>query len=90
MGEAYQVADDIRDAIATAEELGKPVGRDAALGRPTAVAQFGLAGAVQHFGRVMGDAAASIPECPGAEFLRDLVDLEAQRLLPEQLLRRAA
>ena len=90
LGEAYQVADDIRDAIATAEELGKPVGRDAALGRPTAVAQFGLAGAVQHFGRVMADAAASIPECPGAEFLRDLVDLEAQRLLPEQLLRRAA
>ncbi|MEY2721997.1 MAG: hypothetical protein RL597_1442, partial [Pseudomonadota bacterium] len=34
-------------------------------------------------------AAASIPECPGAEFLRELVDLEAQRLLPAALLQRA-
>jgi geranylgeranyl diphosphate synthase type II len=90
LGEAYQVADDIRDALGTEDELGKPTGRDEALGRPSAVTQFGLAGAVKYFdGRIAG-ASASIPPCPGAEFLRELVDLEAQRLLPEQLLRRAA
>lgn len=90
LGEAYQVADDIRDALGTEDELGKPAGRDEALGRPSAVSQFGLAGAVGHFEGLIAGAAASIPPCPGAEFLRELVDLEAQRLLPEQLLRRAA
>jgi hypothetical protein len=39
---------------------------------------------------VIAEATASIPDCPGAEFLRELVDLEAQRLLPDALLRRAA
>ncbi len=34
LGEAYQVADDIRDAASSPAELGKPVGQDAALGRP--------------------------------------------------------
>jgi geranylgeranyl diphosphate synthase type II len=90
LGEAYQVADDVRDALATQEELGKPVGRDAELGRPTAVVQYGLRGAVRHFTGVIAEATASIPDCPGAEFLRELVDLEAQRLLPDALLRRAA
>ena len=31
LGEAYQVADDLRDAVETEASLGKPVGRDAAL-----------------------------------------------------------
>ena len=90
LGEAYQVADDIRDALGTEDELGKPTGRDEALGRPSAVTQFGLAGAVKYFEGLIAGASASILPCPGAEFLRELVDLEAQRLLPEQLLRRAA
>ena len=33
LGEAFQVADDIRDVAGDPEELGKPVGRDVALGR---------------------------------------------------------
>ena len=28
LGEAYQVADDLRDAVCSADELGKPVGQD--------------------------------------------------------------
>ena len=32
LGEAYQVADDLRDVLCDADELGKPVGQDAALG----------------------------------------------------------
>lgn len=90
LGEAYQIADDIRDALGTDDELGKPAGRDADLGRPTAVRELGVAGAVKHFERLIAEANASIPPCPGAEFLRELVDLEAQRLLPAQLLQRAA
>ena len=90
LGEAYQIADDIRDALGTDDELGKPAGRDADLGRPTAVGELGVAGAVERFGCLIAEANASIPACAGAEFLRELVDLEAQRLLPEKLLRRAA
>jgi geranylgeranyl diphosphate synthase type II len=90
LGEAYQIADDVRDALATDEELGKPAGRDADLGRPTAIAELGVRGAVRHFEQLIAEANASIPACPGAEFLRELVDLEAQRLLPASLVQRAA
>ena len=46
LGEAYQVADDLLDAVSDAEECDKPVGQDAALGRPNAVSELGIAGAV--------------------------------------------
>ena len=41
LGEAYQVADDIRDAAGDPDELGKPVGRDLELGRQSAVLTLG-------------------------------------------------
>ena len=90
LGEAYQLADDVRDALGTDDELGKTAHRDADLGRPTALAELGLQGTVQRFDALMREATESIPQCPGAEFLRDLVELEAQRLLPASLLQRAA
>jgi geranylgeranyl diphosphate synthase type II len=90
LGEAYQVADDIRDVLGTAEDLGKPVGRDAALGRPSAVAESGLAAALEHFGRLVDAAVDSVPAIAAAPQLRAMIRLEAQRLLPEQLTRRAA
>ncbi|MFN5489692.1 MAG: polyprenyl synthetase family protein, partial [Bradyrhizobium sp.] len=46
LGEAYQVADDSRDAASDEDEIGKPVGRDLALGRPSAVIELGLDGAL--------------------------------------------
>ena len=52
LGEAYQVADELLDAVASEAECGKPVGRDAALGRPNAVAELGLNGAVE---RLVGE-----------------------------------
>jgi len=90
LGEAYQVADDIRDVLATDSELGKPAHRDLALSRPSAIDEFGLGGAVERFNRLIAEASDSIPNCPGGEFLRELVDLEAQRLLPATLLQRVA
>lgn len=90
LGEAYQLADDLRDVLATEAELGKPVGRDAALDRPTAIAELGVTGSVARFEGLIAEASASIPSCPGAEFLRELVDLEAQRLLPSSWLVRVA
>jgi geranylgeranyl diphosphate synthase, type II len=82
LGEAYQVADDIRDAAGDAGQIGKPIGRDRALGRPSAVSEFGLAGALGHFERLVDRAGESVPEGPGARALRGLLRAEAERLLP--------
>ena len=90
LGEAYQVADDIRDIVCDPDELGKPIGQDAAHGRPSAVQQFGLTGAVQRLEDLAEEAARSIPPCPGATELRALIRQEATRLLPKELARSAA
>jgi len=90
LGEAYQVADDIRDVCGDAEEIGKPTGRDEALGRPSIVGQLGLAGAVARLERLVVGAIEAIPPCAGAPELRKLVLAEAERLRPRKLVRRVA
>jgi geranylgeranyl diphosphate synthase type II len=90
IGEAYQVADDIRDATGDAIQLGKPVGRDVALGRPSATRELGLDGALQRLRHLVEGAIASIPSCPGAEELRRHIIFEAESLVPQEVARRAA
>ena len=82
LGEAFQIADDIRDATATAQELGKPVGQDEALGRPNAVLRLGLSGAIALLDDLASDAVAAVPACPGALELRSHILSETMRLLP--------
>ncbi|RZU02850.1 polyprenyl synthetase family protein [Rivibacter subsaxonicus] len=82
LGEAYQVADDIRDVVADPQLLGKPIGRDLALGRPSSAIELGLEGAIQSFDRLVAAAVASIPPCRGGAQLRALVRREAERLVP--------
>jgi geranylgeranyl diphosphate synthase type II len=90
LGSAYQVADDLADAVLTEADLGKPAGQDAALGRPSAVTELGVMGAYHLLKSLVGEAVASIPPCAGAQTLRDLVQLQATRLAPKQLSRFAA
>lgn len=90
LGEAYQVADDLRDAVSDEAEIGKPVGRDAALGRPSAVRSFGVDGAVARLRDLTAGAVAAIPCCPGQEALGALILGEMQRLLPRKLAQKAA
>jgi geranylgeranyl diphosphate synthase type II len=82
LGEAYQVADDIRDAACDEGTLGKPAQKDRSLGRPSAVHEFGLAGALAHFEQLVDHAGQAVPEGPGAKALRALLNAEAERLLP--------
>lgn len=90
LGEAFQVADDLRDVLATEDELGKPIGQDKRLGRPSAVSQMGVEGATAHLKRLITEAIDSIPQCSGAAGLKTLIQLEAQRFLPPRLAQRAA
>jgi geranylgeranyl diphosphate synthase type II len=90
LGEAYQVADDIRDATGSAEALGKPVGQDAAHDRPNAVAQLGLDGAIDWLEDLARRAVAAVPPCPGQSALRGHILSETTRLLPVELSRHAA
>jgi geranylgeranyl diphosphate synthase type II len=90
LGQAYQVADDLLDAVAKPGECDKPVGRDAALDRPSAVRAYGINGALALLESLAKDAADSIPDCPGAAPLRGLIAQEARRLVPAGLSHRAA
>jgi geranylgeranyl diphosphate synthase type II len=84
LGEAYQVADDIRDVIGQAEALGKPVGQDLQHSRPSAATDLGLSGAIAHFESLVQATVDSVPECAAASALRQLVRLESERLVPRE------
>lgn len=88
LGEAYQVADDIRDVAADPALLGKPTGQDATLGRPSSAAELGLSGAIQYFDQLIAYASAAIPSCRGSAQLRTLVRQEAKRLVPVEMTRK--
>jgi len=90
LGEAFQVADDVLDATAKAEDLGKPVGQDSAHNRPNAVRELGLDGAIARLEDLAGEAVDAIPPCPGAASLRGHILSETMRLLPKELARHAA
>jgi geranylgeranyl diphosphate synthase type II len=90
LGEAYQVADDLRDVVSSPEELGKPTGRDVALGRPSAAREMGIVGSMGRLESLVEEAIQSIPPCVGAAELRDAMRIEAQGLVPKELARRAA
>ena len=84
LGEAYQVADDIRDVMADPTLLGKPVGQDVALGRPSSAIDLGLGGAIAYFEKLVQSAIDSVPECTSREAMRQLVRMESERLVPRE------
>lgn len=82
IGEAFQVADDLRDALYDSETLGKPVGQDDLHGRPNAVAVLGVDGAQSRLRDILSGAISSIPSCPGEAQLAEMVRMQAERLTP--------
>lgn len=89
LGEAYQVADDLRDALASSEEVGKPTHRDEALDRPNAVRELGVEGAITRLRDRVAQAIAAVP-AEHAAALRDLVAKTAECLIPASLRQSAA
>ncbi|WP_299786648.1 polyprenyl synthetase family protein [uncultured Marivita sp.] len=82
IGEAFQVADDLRDALYDSEVLGKPVGQDDLHGRPNAVTVLGVDGAQSRLRDILSGAISSIPSCPGEAQLAEMVRMQAERLTP--------
>jgi geranylgeranyl diphosphate synthase type II len=89
LGQAYQVADDIRDVLLDAIEMGKPGGQDIALDRPSMTRELGLEGALAEFQRLVQATVLTVPVCEGAGWFRQLIHQEANRLVPAQLVARA-
>jgi len=87
LGEAYQVADDVRDVVATTQALGKPAGRDRDLDRPSSASELGLGGAIEYFDRLVERSIEAIPACDGAVLLRAMVRAESERLVPQDSVR---
>lgn len=85
IGAAFQVADDLKDALLGVEDMGKPAGQDAAHGRPSAVTELGVVGAVAHLRDILGGAIASIPACPGEAMLAQMVRAYAEKMTPARL-----
>lgn len=82
IGEAFQVADDLRDALYDSDTLGKPVGQDSAHARPSAVQELGVQGAIKRLRDILSGAISSIPSCPGEARLAQMVRLYAERMTP--------
>ena len=66
------------------ELIGKPVGQDAELGRPSAAQVLGLEGANTEFKRLIDQAAKSVPDCSGRDILRAMIFKESERLVPQR------
>ena len=82
IGEAFQVADDLRDALYDEATLGKPAHQDEINNRPNAVAELGVKGAIRRLEDILGGAISSIPSCPGEAELCAMVRMQAERLIP--------
>ena len=82
IGEAFQVADDIRDYIESSEVSGKPSGQDQNNNRPNAVKELGFKGSVEKLEDILGGAISSIPSCKGEAELCEIVRKQADRLKP--------
>ena len=85
LGEAYQVADDIRDVLGDIVSLGKPVGQDTLNDRPSSAQAMGLEGAIAHFDALIKQAGDAIPDCTHRDMLGQLVLMESERLVPKSM-----
>ena len=90
IGEAYQVADDIKDAVEDPDVLGKPTGIDVKLDRPSAVRELGIDGAVARLKECLESGLDSTPSCAGKDMLQKLVRAQASRFVPKKLAQVAA
>lgn len=81
IGLAFQVVDDILDVTATTEEMGKDQGSDAARGKMTFPALFGLEETRQRAKDLIEDAKAALQSLGGSDVLIQIADYVLLRRL---------
>lgn len=82
LGEAYQVADDLRDTLDDETSLGKPVGQDMVHDRPNACISLGIDGALDRLRKLIDQAIEAMPTCPHPDRVVEWVDGFGARLYP--------
>jgi geranylgeranyl diphosphate synthase type II len=85
LGEAYQVADDLADAMGEPTNLGKPVHQDRQNQRPNAVTSLGPVEAGKKLDELLARAQAAIPSCSQRGQVETFLALAAGRLWPAEL-----
>lgn len=70
LGQAYQLADDLVDAVGHPGQFGKPTRQDERHGRPNAAQAFGLSEAFARVKQHLYRAIAAVPACSGGDDLR--------------------
>lgn len=83
IGEAYQIADDLADALGA--DTGKTSGQDRRHQRPSAVTALGVGGAIDALWGRIEAAEAAMPPCRDGESLRQFLRKLASRLAPAGL-----
>ena len=80
IGLAFQIADDVLNAVSTPEQLGKAVGSDAKRGKATYVALFGIEASRERARALVAQAIARLDGLPGpTEPLRELARYVVER-----------
>jgi geranylgeranyl diphosphate synthase type II len=90
LGSAYQVADDLADALGESGALGKPIHQDGNKARPNVVKSLGLEGAIRRLDELVGQAMRSVPECHDQGSVEAFLRVAAERLCPPELRGRTA
>jgi geranylgeranyl diphosphate synthase type II len=85
LGEAYQVADDLADALGESGRLGKPIHQDGDKARPNIVAKLGVEGACTRLDELLKQATHAIPNCPGRPSVENFILQAGARLWPPEL-----
>ncbi|MDL2220158.1 polyprenyl synthetase family protein [Eubacteriales bacterium OttesenSCG-928-N14] len=81
LGQAFQIVDDILDATASSEQLGKTAGKDADANKTTYVSLFGIDGAQSMAKEHIDNALAALEGFGNnAEFLRETAKMQENRI----------
>jgi len=90
LGEAYQVADDLRDVVGNPATSDKPLSQDAANERLNAATELGVKGAKNKLRNLLADGLRAVPDARCRQRINTLVMRQFEKHLPERILQTAA